>query len=168
MGRRHENSDAAQVRVQINYAMPEIVRSCTLIGHPLTMFYNSPQHGASTHVNLITNLFGLDRLRIPASKAFDLLNQAIGDYERLRAKLKRQSWNPFYWVRLAFFVALSIPFRILGAAGFDGRAVEQSLIGRLFKAAEGFVFFLAALLTAAQLLGFSTSLRHLADLFRHR
>lgn len=119
-------------------------------------------------MNLVTNLFNLDRQQIPASKAFDLLDRAIGDYERLQTKLRRQSWNPFYWIRLAFSALLSLPFRILGAAGFDARAMERSLIGRLFKAVEGLVIFVAALLQALSLLGLPTSLSHLIGLLRHR
>jgi hypothetical protein len=168
MGRRHENADAREARARINLQVPEVVRSCARIGHSLTLSYNSPQHGFAGEINLITNLFNLDRQRIPASKAFDFLSRAIGDYERLETRLRRQSWNPLYWIRLAFLALLSLPFRILGAAGFDARAMEQSLIGRLFKAVEGFVIFLAALLQVLSLLGLPTSLSHLVGLLRHR
>ncbi len=168
MGRRHENADAREVRARINLKMPEVVRSCTLIGHSLTLTYGSPHQGFAGGINLITNLFNLDRQRIPASKAFDFLDRAIGDYERLQTKLRRQSWNPFYWIRLAFFALLSLPFRILGAAGFDARAMERSLVGRLFKAVVGLVVFLAALLQVLSLLGLPTSLSHLIGLLRHR
>jgi len=166
MGRRHENADARQVRTRINAKIPEVVRSCTLIGHSLTLTYSSPQHGFAEGINLITNLFSLHRRRIP--EAFDSLDRAIGDYARLQTKLRRQSRNPFYWIRLAFFALLSLPFRILGAAGFDARAMERSLIGRLFKAVAGFVIFLAAFLQTLSLLGLPTSLPHLIGLLRHR
>jgi hypothetical protein len=147
--------------------MPEVVRSCTLIGHSLTVAYNSPRDGFAGEINIITNLFNLDLQRIPFSKAFDFLDQAIGDYERLEARLRRQSWNPLYWLRLGFLALLGLPFRILGAAGFDARAMELSLVGRLFKAVAGLVIFVAALLTALSLLGLPTSLPHLVGLLRH-
>lgn len=166
MGRRHENGSAREARARVNLKMQEAVRSCVLIGHSLALSYHSPQHGFATEINVITNLFNLDRQRIPTSKAFDLLNRAIGDYERLEARLRRQSWNPFYWIRLAFVTLLSLPFRILGAAGFDARAMEQSLIGRLFKAIAGLVIFLAALLQVLSLLGLPTSLSHLVHFVR--
>lgn len=167
-GRRHENIDAREARAQLNLRIAEVVRSCTLIGHSLTLSYSVPQQGFGAEINIITNLFNLDRQRIPAAKAFDVLNRAIGDYERLETKLRRQSWNPFYWIRLAFLALLGLPFRIFGAAGFDSRAMERSLIGRLFKAVEGFVIFLAAVLEILSLLGLPTSLSHLAGLLRHR
>jgi hypothetical protein len=147
--------------------MPEAVRSCTRIGHALAVSYADPNTGFAAEINLITNLFNLDRQRIPVSKAFDFLDRAIGDYQRLETKLRRQSWNPFYWIRLGFFTLLSLPFRILGAAGFDARALEQSLIGRIFKAVEALVIFLAALLTVLHLLGLPTSVSSLVGLL-HR
>jgi hypothetical protein len=168
MGRRHENADAREERARINLKIPEVVRSCTLIGHSLTLSYNSPRHGLAGEINVVTNLFNLDRQRIPASKAFDSLDRAIGDYERLETKLRRQSWNPLYWILVAFIALLGLPFRVLGAAGFDARAMERSVIGRLFKFVEGVVIFLAALLQVLSLLGLPTSLSHLIGLLRHR
>jgi hypothetical protein len=167
-GRRHENDDARKARADLNLKIAEIVRSCALIGHSLTLSYSIPQQGFGAEINVISNLFNLDRQRIPPSKAFDILDRAIGDYERLETKLRRQSWNPFYWIRLAFLALLGLPFRIFGAAGFDSRAMEQSLTGRLFKAVAGFVIFLAALLQALSLLGLPTSISHLVGLLRHR
>lgn len=169
MGRRHENPTAREARARINLNMTEVVKSCALIGHSLEMIYSPApiRGGFAGHINVITNLFNLDRQQIPVSKAFDLLDRAIGDYERLERKLRRQSWNPFYWIRLGFLTVLSLPFRILGAAGFDARAMEQSLIGRLFKFVEGLVLFLAALLQALSLLGLPTSLSRLMGLLRH-
>ena len=120
-GRRHENANAATVRAQINLHMAEVVRSCSLIGHSLTLTYTSPSHGFTSPMNVTTNLFSLDRLRIPASKATDSLDMAIGDYERLKARLRRLSWNPLYWLRLGFFALLGLPFRMLEALGFDTR-----------------------------------------------
>lgn len=167
MGRRHANDTAHKVRTQINLKMQGAVRSCALVGHSLTISYADPNTGFAAEINLITNLFNLDRQRIPVSKAFDPLDRAIGDYQRLETKLRGQSWNPFYWIRHSFFTLLSLPFKILGAAGFDARALEQSLIGRMFKAAEALVIFLAALLTVLSLLGLPTSLSSLVGLL-HR
>ena len=168
MGRRHENANAREARARINLEIPEIVRSCTLIVHLLALSYNRPQHGFEGQINLITNLFNLDSQRISTSMVFDLLDRAIGDYERLDTRLRGQSRNPFYWIHLAFFALLGLPFRILGVAGFDSRAMEQSLVGRPLRSVVGFVIFLAALLQVLSLLGLPTSLSHLIGLLRHR
>jgi hypothetical protein len=50
-----------------------------------------------------------------------------------------------YWIGVAFTSLLSIPFRILGAAGFNSRAIEHSIAGKLFKKIAGFVAFVTAI-----------------------
>jgi hypothetical protein len=169
LGRRVETPDSRAARDAINLRMGDAVKSCVLIGHSLTLYYSPPpvSGGLTGQINIVENLFQLDRFRIPYSKVLDLLDRAIGDYERSRAKLRRQSFNPFYWVWIGFTSLLSAPFSILTAAGFNGRAAEQSLLGKLIKAVEGFVLFLAALLHSLSLLGYETSLGHLIKLLKH-
>ena len=166
-GLRHENAEARMLRSRINADLPEIMRSASLIGHSMCLTYGNRAQGFAGEINLLTNLFNLDRQRIPVSKAFDAMDRAIGDYERLRNNLRRRSWNPFYWIRMGFVTLLGLPFRLLGVAGFDGRAIEHSLTGRSIKAVGGLVIFLAALLQVLSLLGLPTSLDHIVGLLRH-
>jgi hypothetical protein len=119
-------------------------------------------------INVIENLFSLDRQQIPVSKAFDYIDRVIGEYDRQLATLKKQSWNPLYWLRLGFLAVIGFPFRILGAAGFNAQALEQTVAGRIVKAMVGFVIFLAALLQVLSLLGLPTGWRDLARLVHHR
>jgi len=170
VGRRHEAAAAREARGLVNLKMTEAVRSCGLIGHSLEMLYGPApaQGGFTSHINVITNLFNLDRLRIPPAKALDLLDRAIGDYARMEAKLLRRSFNPFYWLWLLFINLLRLPFRIFGAAGYDARAIEQAWVGKLLKAFMAFVIFVAALLQALSLLGLPTSLGHIIRLVWHR
>jgi hypothetical protein len=167
-GRRHALIDVSELRERINKALPEAVKSCYRVGQSVSVSYNHPAYGISGNVNVLENLFALDRQQIPVNKAIDYLDRAIGEYERQLPRLRRQSWNPFYWLRLGFLWLIGFPFRILGAAGFDARAVEQSLFGKMLKATVGFlvtfVVFLAALLQALSLLGFPTSWRELLKL----
>ena len=55
-----------------------------------------------------------------------------------------------------FLVVIGFPFRILGATGFNAKALEQTVAGRIVKAMVGFVIFLAALLQVPSLLGLPT------------
>jgi hypothetical protein len=141
--------------------LPETVRSCYRVGQSVSVTYIDPSSGVSGHINTIENLFSLDRFRIPVPKAIDYLDRTIGIYERELVKLRRASWNPFYWLKLSFFWMLGFPFRILGAAGFNAHALEQSLGGKIVKALVGFVVFLAALLQVLSLLGLPTGWKDL-------
>lgn len=142
--------------------IPETVRSCYRVGQSVSVSYADPNTGYSGHINTIECLFTLDRFRIPLSTAIDYLDRTIGIYERELVKLRRASWNPFYWLKLAFLWLLGFPFKILGAAGFNASALEQSLGGKIVKAVVGFVAFVAALLQVLSLLGLPTGWKDLA------
>ena len=167
-GRRHAVTDLSELRTKINVMIPEVVRSSHKIGHSLSIDYTHPGYGVRGSINVVENLFGLDRQQIPVSKAFDYIDRVIGDYDRQLATLKKQSWNPLYWLRLGFLAVIGFPFRILGAAGFNAQALEQTVAGRIVKATVGFVIFLAALLQVLSLLGLPTGWRDLARLVHHR
>jgi hypothetical protein len=168
MGRRHAVTDLSELRTKINIMIPEVVRSSYKIGHSLSVNYNHPRYGISGRINVIENLFSLDRQQIPVSKAFDYIDRVIGEYDRQLATLKKQSWNPLYWLRLGFLAVIGLPFRILGAAGFNAQALEQTVAGRIVKATVGFVIFLAALLQVLSLLGLPTGWRDLVRLVHHK
>jgi hypothetical protein len=168
MGRRHAVTDLSEIRKKINIMIPEVVRSSYKIGHSLSITYSHPGYGVTGRINVIENLFSLDRQQIPVSKAFDYIDRVIGEYDRQLATLKKQSWNPLYWLRLGFLAVIGFPFRILGAAGFNAQALEQTVAGRIVKAMVGFVIFLAALLQVLSLLGLPTGWRDLARLVHHR
>jgi len=161
-GRRHASESVIPLRSEINKMIPETVRSCYRVGQSVSLSYIDPSSGVSGHINTIENIFSLDRFRIPVSKMIDYLDRTIGIYERELVKLQRASWNPFYWLKLGFLWALGFPFRILGAAGFNARALEESLGGKIVKAVVGFVVFLAALLQVLSLLGLPTGWKDLA------
>jgi hypothetical protein len=166
-GRRRAMTDLRERRKTINASLPEAVRSCYRVGQSVSVQYIHPHYGAGS-VNVIENIFSLDEKRIPVAMVFDYLDRTIGEYERVTAKLKKQSWNPFYWLRLGFLALIGFPFRILGAAGFDSRAIEQSLPGKVVKSVVGLVVFLSALLQAIYYLGLPTGWHNLVSLFHHK
>lgn len=94
----------------------------------------------------MANLFDLREFHIPPAKVIDGLDRAIGDYQRLERRLYWKMFNPFFWIGWLFLKIIRIPFRILGAAGFDTEKIENSVGGRTIKAISGFVIFVSAIL----------------------
>lgn len=164
MGRPLEQPEASAARQQINLGAGRAIESCALVGHQLALNYTPPPMTglAGFNINVIKSLFEFDRLRIPRKVAFDYFDRAIGDYERLKKKLLRQSFNPLFWLWLGFSGLLSIPFRILDAAGFNARALERSLGGKVFKLLEA----IASILAVLNYLGISTTWQRVAHLVR--
>src|SRR5260370_33747358 len=92
LGRRVEAPDSRAARNTINLSMGDAVKSCALIGHSLTLYYSPPpvSGGLAGHINIVENLFQLDRLRSPYSKERDPPDSAIGYRERGQHKRPRK------------------------------------------------------------------------------
>lgn len=65
MGRRHAVTDLSEFRKKINIMIPEIVRSSYKIGYSLSVSYTHPGYGVTGRINVIENLFSLDRQQTP-------------------------------------------------------------------------------------------------------
>jgi hypothetical protein len=169
---RHPLKDLSEVREQINKGIPAAVRNCYKVGQPVGVDYLYPREGIKAYVNVIESLWGLDRFQIPISTVFDYLDRVIGIYEEQVKILGRQRWNPFYWLRLGFLWVIGLPFRLLGAAGFNAPQIEASLGGKIAKAIIGLIVgvvaFTSALLQALYYLGFKTGWRDLWQFLHHK
>ncbi len=76
-------------------------------------------------------------------------------------------FNPFFWLNWLLLKIIRIPFRILGAAGFNSDKSENSVGGRTVKAVSGFVVFVSALLAVLQVLGWLDPIRNFARTILH-
>jgi hypothetical protein len=146
-----ENETAAISRMAINKLMHDLTESFSLIGIDPSVRWTPPPliGGYVQSVDVITNMFGLWRFQIPPSALFDNTEQAIGTYERECRRLRYKIFNPFYWAGLLIVEILRLPFKLLGAAGFNAAKAENSLPGKMFKLAVGTVLFFAAVIPAA-------------------
>jgi hypothetical protein len=169
---RHPLKDLTAVREQINKGIPAAVKNCYKVGQPVGVDYLHPGRGVKAHVNVIESIWSLDNWQIPVSAVFDYLDRAIGIYEEQVTYLGRQRWNPLYWLRLGFLWLLGLPFRLLGAAGFNATAIESSLGGKVVKVILGsivtLVGFVSALLQALSYLGFKTGWRDWWQFLHHK
>ena len=96
---------------------------------------------------LFSNIFNLDDFDIPFQQIVDRIDRAIGIY----AKDALWSWlrlfNPLFYISLFLEYIASIPFVLLGKAGFNQRAAEQSIIGKIVKFIIELVTITASILT---------------------
>jgi hypothetical protein len=145
------NDKAQKARHEMNQLMGDAVLSFDLLRIPHVVFYQPPlmASGYAQNLDVIVNAFDLYSFQIPSHRFFDCIDMAIGAYERECQKLRRQSFNPLYWLELLIVGFLRLPFRLLGAAGFDARKAENSLLGKLSKVALGVVTFAAAVIEVA-------------------
>ncbi len=149
-----ENEAARMARLVMNRTLGEVIESMDLLGLSRTVYYTPPPliGGYAGDMDIFANLFEFWRFRLDPRQALDVLERAIGEYQRRKQWLFLQIFNPFFWLKWLLAKVLSVPFAILGAAGFNATKIEHSLIGKMVKAVIGIVAFLASLLAVLKYL----------------
>lgn len=140
--------DVAKLRQQINEEMRQVGTALHFVSITTDIDYvpSAATGGPAGRIALLDNIFNLPRLRLPLNELIDSLDRAIGIYRSWLAPLWREVFNPFYWMGWGLTLIAEIPFRILGAAGFDAPKIEGSFWGKLVKAVIQMVTALGALL----------------------
>lgn len=144
------NDTAQKARNAMNQMMGDAVLSFDLLRIPHVVFYQPAPtaSGYAQNLDVVVNAFDLYSFQIPPQRAFDCIDMAIGAYERERQKLLRKSFNPLYWLGLLIVWVLRLPFKLLGAAGFNSARVEESVFGKTLKLIWGLAIGLAAFIPA--------------------
>lgn len=145
------NDKSQKARHEINQLLNDVALSLDLMDVTRIVTWTPPPMigGYIQQVDLIGNIFGLSAFDIPSQTVFDSLDRAIGAYENECRKLRRKSFNPFYWMGIVIVWFLRLPFKLLGAAGFNAAKAEKSLSGKLVKVVMGLAAFTAAILKIA-------------------
>lgn len=158
---RDERPDAQSARVGINRSMDEIHDIILLSGvRPAVQWSPPPMVGGYIqNVDLVHNMFNLDRFQIPPSKVLDFIDRAIGIYEANARPAFLRTINPFFYLGQLFNWVAGLPFALLGRLGFSRSKAEESRFGRLVKGILYLVTVAASGLTVLQLLGYLDPVR---------
>ena len=105
--------------------------------------------GHVREIDLLLNLFELDRYQISANSVVGVIEMALGVYRSDRTAALRRTINPFWWLFRGLLWFTRIPFVFLGAMGFDVARAEGSAFGKFVK----LVTATAALLTILNYMG---------------
>lgn len=105
------------------------------------------QHGSILiELNLIDNIF--QKVSGSTTPTLDLIDRIYGYYDNLRRTNLRKLKNPFFYIG----EIIRIPFYIVEFAGFNGKKIESSIWGKIWKAMAGLVIFFEALLSLIDIL----------------
>jgi hypothetical protein len=115
--------------------------------------------GYVQNIDLFLNLFSLDRYQVDYRLVTDLLSRTLGVYERNKTTALWRSINPLTYIGFAVEWLASLPFRLLGRAGFDGARAEQSLFGRIVKLVIEIVVVLGSAATILEFIGWTDRVR---------
>lgn len=103
--------------------------------------------GPSQNIDLVENLFFLDRYSLSPAQVSDVVLRAQGVYKSNHFRSFLRTFNPLWWAWRVFNWFARLPFLLLGTAGFNSARAERSVLGRLFKLAFTLVTPIAACLS---------------------
>ena len=152
---RIEATEAVQARQRINHTVIQAHRIIEVAGVPSSMMWAPPPMigGHVREIDLLLNLFELDRYQISANSVVGVIEMALGVYQSDRTAALRRTINPFWWLFCGLLWFTRIPFVFLGAMGFDVARAEGSAVGRFVKLVTALVPATAALLSILNYLG---------------
>lgn len=153
---RIEEEAARVARVKINRIMDETHDIILNSGiNPMITWTPPPAVGGYVrNVDLIQNVFNLHGLSIGPDVVMDFLERSIGIYESNHKPSLIRTFNPFFYIGLAFDAISELPFIAIGKLGFNRQKVESSVIGRMFKGILYLITVIATFLTILQLLDY--------------
>jgi len=132
---RIESDRAREIRVEINRMINEI-HSIINMSDINTMTYYTPPPaigGYAHHIDLILNIFELQSYRIGENRILDYIDRAIGVYQNDFIPSILRTINPFYWIGIILDYIVSLPFILIGKAGFNQKKAEVSFLGKFLK-----------------------------------
>jgi hypothetical protein len=155
-----ENKEATALRQEINKMIAPVCEALIAADAEPVIVYTPPAvaPGPTRRINVIQNFFRLGDFRINRTVVTDFIDIGLGEYERQAVKAIVRTFNPLYWVGVGLEYVASLPFKLLGRAGFNQARIEGSVAGRIVKRLVEIVMFLSALLTALHYLGLLDSL----------
>lgn len=155
-----ENDTAIHARQEINKMLNKV--RGFIIGtetYPITYWSSSRlESGINCDVDLLNNIFNLQRLgsgwRQLIASLIDFVDRAIGIYDDDKIYAFIRTFNPFFWTFRILNYFSSIPFKFIGAIGFDESKAENSYAGKLIKGFIQLIIAIGAFLTILEKTGY--------------
>ncbi len=132
-----DSQTVQQVSLEMARLASHVQHDFVLVDMGYMTLQDAPLVGGQEHTvelaPLVYNIELATRYNFSERDVVLLLERAIGEYLRLRSRAFWNLFNPLWWIREILAGIVSIPFYVIGLAGFDQEAIESSLVGRLLK-----------------------------------
>jgi hypothetical protein len=152
---RANGRDAQNAREAINRQLDDVRYIVAWAGINPALTYRAPPMvgGYVQNVDVFLNVFRLDHYYMGLNEIRDLIDQAIGVYEGNEKAARHRTFNPFWYIGAALEWFGSLPFRLIGRAGFDREKAESSVAGRTVKLALELIAAAASVIFILQAVG---------------
>ena len=159
-----ENDVSRDLRKKINMRIQRVNQLILASGINPTLGITDSIRNFSGPYNFILNIFNLHSFGIEKSQTtLDFIHRAIGVYEDDFRWSVVRTFNPLYYMGLAFKLVARLPFALIETLGFDRTEAESSTWGKMLK---GIVVLSSGLLTSLAALQALGWLNHLKQVFK--
>jgi len=130
-----ETPEAREARSNMNRLLDEVSGIMRSVGVPPVLGWSPPPAigGYSRNIDVIINVFRLHQYQIEPVEVADMLERAVGKYERNYQAALIRTFNPFFWVGCALRWIAGLPFAFLVHLGMPRQRIEGNAIGKMFK-----------------------------------
>ena len=142
-----EGEVASRNRIEINKLKSDVQQSLLDANcYPFGVYREAPIAGGRVmNFDPLGNLFELYRFEVDPRITLDAIESGFGVYEKDLLPSLLRTLNPFWWIFRVVSWFASLPFVLLGNAGFDRTRAEKSMLGKLTKLIVELAVFLVAL-----------------------
>ncbi len=153
---RNENDEAKNSRMKINLLSDEVYQIVNASEISSSVIWSPPPiiGGYIKNIDLINNIFYLDKYDLDPNTLLDIIDRSIGKYHRNKIPSIIRLFNPFFYISEIFIYIMELPFLFLAGFGFRREYLENSLIGKLTKLLVFLITLSASFLTVLDLLGY--------------
>ncbi len=123
--------------------------------------YDIPRAGIKKEINVIDNVFNINKMQVKPVEVVDFIDRAIGVYTSDRANSIIRTLNPFFWLILILEIVVRSPFYVLRVAGFNQKKMEESFLGRLTKGVIALAGLAFTVVQIAEKLGYIDNIKKL-------
>jgi len=129
-----DNENSVRIRHQLNLDSAEVHKYISTVTSPILTYYPPPAIGGFvTDIDLVDNIFNLQKYDIEPQSLIDVLDKALGIYQSELTPSLIRIFNPFVWLGKLLEIVASVPFLLLGSVGFDKKRLELSFVGKIVK-----------------------------------
>ena len=130
-----DSDDSKEIRRKLNNQNESIQSIFREVGASPIVVYTPPPAigGYIQNINLVDNLFNLQKFDIEIQALVDFIDQVDGVYQQDFISSIVRTINPFYWLGKLLELIARVPFFFLGSIGLNQKQIEGCFVGKLVK-----------------------------------
>jgi hypothetical protein len=156
---------AEECRSEINRRLPSVKEMVRLADiSALRDWATVRKDDERVQIDVLEQLWYLEKLRLSYRAPSDLVEEAIGKYQADQFNSWVRTFNPFYWIGRLINLVIGELFNVVALVGANPETARNSSTGHIISVIGKFLGWLACIVAAViavlEFFGFETPIRH--------